>query len=168
MRLIIKTSNSSAFPTGIGSIKEVIGSTDNIVLIDRTMTAVEIEALYNEGDVAMSLHRSEGFGLMLAEAMLRGLPVVATDWSGSIDFVTPETGMPVAYRQIPAEDPQGTYHHPGMVWADADVDVAADALQKLFRELELARRLGAAGAAYATRAWSATSYTGRLRRYVAL
>ncbi|MBX6330001.1 MAG: glycosyltransferase family 4 protein [Pseudolabrys sp.] len=167
-RLIVKTSNGRQFSTGISSIKEAIGTAHNIVLIDRTMSAGEIEALYHESDIVMSLHRSEGFGLTLAEAMLRGLPVVATNWSGNVDFVNAENGIPIPYRLIAAEDPQGTYHHPGMKWADADVEAAAEALRRLRREPELARTLGEAGAAYAARAWSAQCYAESVRRHLGL
>lgn len=167
-RLIVKISNGEDFPSGISSIKEAIGTAHNIVLIDRTMSAGEIEALYSESDVVMSLHRSEGFGLTLAEAMLRGLPVVATNWSGNVDFVTAENGIPVPYRVIAAEDPQGTYNHPDMHWADSDVDAAAEALRRLRREPELARAFGEAGAAYAAQAWSAQSYAETVRRHLGL
>ena len=148
-RLIVKTSNGEAFPTGISVIRDAIGSAHNIVLINRTMSADEIEALYRESDVVISLHRSEGFGLTLAEAMLRGLPVVATNWSGNVDFVNAENGMPIPYRLIVAEDPQGTYHHPSMMWADANVESAAEVLRRLRCDPKLARTLGEAGAAYA-------------------
>lgn len=167
-RLIVKTSNSQVFPSGINSIRDAIGTARNIVLIDRTMSATEVERLYQESDVVMSLHRSEGFGLILAEAMLRGLPVVATDWSGNVDFLNTDNGIPIPYRLVPAEDAQGTYQHPGMMWAEADIEAAAEALRRLRREPQLARRLGEAGAAYAARVWSAHSYAETIRRQLGL
>lgn len=168
VRLIVKTSNSQVFPSGINSIREAIGTARNIVLIDKTMSATEIERLYQECDVVMSLHRSEGFGLTLAEAMLHGLPVVATDWSGNVDFLNTDNGIPIPYRLVPAEDAQGTYQHPGMMWAEADIEAAAEALRRLRREPQLARRLGKAGAAYAVRVWSAHSYAETVRRHLGL
>jgi glycosyltransferase involved in cell wall biosynthesis len=114
------------------------------------------------------LHRSEGFGLTLAEAMSRGLPVVATNWSGNVDFLTPETGIPIPYRLIPAEDPQGTYHHPQMSWAAADIDAAASALRRLRGDPALCSRLGCAAARFAARAWSAEAFTAAVRHHLAL
>ena len=107
----------------------------------------------------LSLHRSEGFGLTIAEAMIRGIPVVATKWSGNVDSVTEENGVPVPYSLVPATDPQGTYDQPQLCWADADVAAAADALKRLRAEPELALRMGQAGASYAARNWSAQAYT---------
>ena len=127
------------------------------------MSAAEIDDLYRDSDVVMSLHRSEGFGLVVAEAMLRGLPVIATDWSGTVDFVSPEWGFPIPYRLVPAEDPQDTYHHPDVKWADADVDAAADALRRLRSEPGVARALGTAGAVHAARVWSVAAYGDAVR-----
>ena len=133
------------------------------------MSAAEIDALYADSDVVISLHRSEGFGLILAEAMMRGLPVIATDWSGNVDFVTAETGIPIPYRLIPASDPQSaTYDQPGTVWADADVEAAADALRRLRRAPDLARHLGRAAAALAAREWSSQRYGTRARQILNL
>jgi glycosyltransferase involved in cell wall biosynthesis len=165
-RLIIKTANASSFPAGLVSLKDAADASNNIVLIGETMGASEIDRLYGESDVVMSLHRSEGFGLTLAEAMLHGLPVVATNWSGNVDFLNDENGIPVPYRLVPAEDPQGTYHHPSMMWADPDVDAAAEALLRLRRDAELARRLGEAGSAYAARVWSAQAYVETVRLHL--
>ena len=167
-RLIVKTTNGQVFPSGMSALGEAIGTAKNIVVIDKPMSTGEIEALYRESDVLMSLHRSEGFGLTLAEAMLRGLPVVATAWSGSADFLSGENGLPIPYRLVPAEDPQGTYHHPDMMWADVDVDAAAEALRRLRREPALSRVLGEAGAAYAARVWNARGYAESVRQHLRL
>ena len=167
-RLIVKTSNLSAFPKGIDLLKDAISGAANIVLMGDTMSAAEMDALYQESDVVMSLHRSEGFGLVLAEAMVRGLPVVATDWSGNVDFLTADTGYPVPYRLIPAEDPQGTYHHPNMLWAEADVAAAAAALRRLRDDRALGTTLGQSAARFASRAWSAEAYVGAVRQHLGL
>jgi glycosyltransferase involved in cell wall biosynthesis len=163
-RLIVKAANASVFPPGFAMIENAVRAANNIVLISETMSDSEIDKLYRDSDVVLSLHRSEGFGLILAEAMIRGLPVVATDWSGNVDFVTAQTGIPVPYRLIPAEDPQGTYQHPELNWADADVTAAADALRRLRHDPELARRLGETAAAFVAQAFSAQSYSDTVRR----
>lgn len=162
-RLIIKTSNADVFPDGMTSMQRAIGTARNIVLVDKTMSAGEIDALYHGSDLVMSLHRSEGFGLTIAEAMLRGLPVMATNWSGNVDYLSGERGVPIPYRHVAAEDPQGTYHCPRMMWADADVEAAASALRSLREDPELGRQLGANARAYAARVWSAEGYAERVR-----
>lgn len=140
----------------------------NITLIDRVMSFREIDALYAGSDVVVSLHRSEGFGLAIAEAMCHGLPVIATDWSGNVDFVTAQTGIPVPFRLVAAEDPQGTYHHPDMNWAEADVEAAALALRRLREDRQLASRLGQAGADFAKRFWCADAYANTVCRLLGI
>ncbi len=167
-RLIVKVSNGDEYPCGMRRIGESIGAASNIVLLSATMSVDDVDALYHESDVVISLHRSEGFGLTLAEGMARGLPVVATGWSGNADFVDVDNGLAIPYRLVPARDPQGTYHHPSMLWADADVGAAAAALRRLRREPELRRRLGEAGAAHAGRTWSAREYTESAKRHLGL
>ena len=167
-RLIVKASNLSAFPESFRLIKNAVNSAHNIVLIDRVMSGRELSALYEDSDVVVSLHRSEGFGLTIAEAMLRGIPVVATDWSGNVDFLTPAIGIPVPYHLIPAEDPQGIFHHPDMMWADADVEAAAAALQDLRCDPTLRKGLGDAAAKFAANAWSPENYASAVRRHLGL
>jgi len=72
--------------------------------------------LVASADVVLSLHRAEGFGLLLAEAMLHEVPVVATNWSGNVDFMSAEDSGLVGYRLVPPNDPQGTYNLPGAEW----------------------------------------------------
>lgn len=162
-RMTLKLANSAAAPGFEAMLARETAGLANVEVIDRTLSSADLAALYERSDVLVSLHRAEGFGLTLAEAMARGLPAVGTGWSGSSDFLTDATGVPVPYRLVPAEDPQDTYHHPDMMWAEADVAAAAAALRRLREDPELARRLGEAGAAYAQARWTAPTYAARVR-----
>ncbi|MEA3033636.1 MAG: hypothetical protein QOH86_1652, partial [Sphingomonadales bacterium] len=91
----------------------------------------------------------EGFGLTMAEAMLAGVPVVATDWSGNLDFMDETSALLVPSRMIEAADRRGVYGT-GALWADPDVDAAAAQLRGLaerptdFRAMVAAARAMAA------------------------
>ena len=116
VRLIVKYMNDFVWPEGVRLMEEAAGDATNIELIGGVLDEAGMDALYERADVVMSLHRAEGLGLPVAEGMLRGLPVIATDWSGNADFLTRETGVPVGYKLVPVNDPQGKY-------TDASIDV---------------------------------------------
>lgn len=162
-RLTVKLSNAQTSAIFMQQLAGELHGSTNIDVIDRTISGAEIAALYASCDVLISLHRAEGFGLPMAEAMAHGIAVVGTDWSGSADFLSTETGLPVPYRLVPAQDPQATYHHPDMNWAEADTAAAAAALVRLRHEPELGRQLGKAGAAFARSHWTASAYALRVR-----
>ncbi|GHU90377.1 hypothetical protein AGMMS49925_02700 [Deltaproteobacteria bacterium] len=104
--------------------------------------------LYAGADVYISLHRSEGYGLTIQEAMLHGLPVIATGWSGNMDFMSychsRESGNPenispcraVPYTLVPVNDPQATYTMPGVRWAEPDVGAVAGILREIRKALK--------------------------------
>ncbi|GEO17256.1 glycosyltransferase [Microvirga aerophila] len=150
VRLIVKYMNAFVWPDGVRLMEEAAGGAANIELTGGVLDEAGMDALYGRADVVMSLHRAEGLGLPVAEGMLRGLPVIATDWSGSADFLTRETGVPVNYELVPVNDPQGKYTGSGVRWAEADVGAAAAALQALRADPAWRQRLGAAAAAHAT------------------
>ena len=84
-------------------------------------------------DCYVSLHRSEGFGLTIAEAMLIGKPVIATGYSGNMDFTTDKTSLLVDYKLIPVQ--QGDYPYPkDEMWAEPDIEQAGDYMRKLVRD----------------------------------
>jgi glycosyltransferase involved in cell wall biosynthesis len=163
-RLIVKGSNLSSLPQAVALLKDAANSAPNVVFMDEVLSAAGIAGLYDEADVFVSLHRSEGFGLTIAMAMLRGVPVIATGWSGNVDFLNNETGIPIRYRLIPAKDEQGTYHHPNMMWAEPDVDEAATALRRLRADPRLRAQLGTQAAQFAARAWNSEAYTQTVRK----
>lgn len=138
--LVIKTQNATAGDSS--ALREAIGPDSNVLLFDGTLDRTETLALVAGAACVLSLHRSEGFGLLVAEAMFYGVPVVATDYGGTTDLLTPETGFPVDYRLVPV--PESGYPYPeGQVWADADVTHAAWLLQEVFERPEEALRRSA-------------------------
>jgi glycosyltransferase involved in cell wall biosynthesis len=123
----------------------------------------QVMELIAESDAVLSLHRSEGFGMLAAEAMLIGTPVVSTDWSATAEFVRPDTGMPIPYELVPAIDPQGCCHDPGQNWASADVIAAAAALNKLREQRDFAGQLADRARATAAEMFAVDHYVGLIR-----
>ena len=156
-RLLVKARDSEAFPYGHRLLHQALAGMSNAELIGRTLSKDEQDRLYARADAIISLHRSEGFGLTVAQGMLAGLPVVATDWSGTTDFLDAETGLPVAYDLVPARDPQREYDYPEWKWAEARVDDAAEKLAAL-RDPALRARIGSAAWAKASELFSAAAY----------
>jgi glycosyltransferase involved in cell wall biosynthesis len=114
----------------------------NVEVINEFLDPNALAALYREADVLLSLHRAEGFGLPMLEAMAHGIPVVATGWSGNLDFMDPSNSRLIPYRLVSLEDASMVYH--GGVWADPDLDAAANALRDLSKDPEEYARLAAA------------------------
>ena len=99
-------------------------------MIDAELTAQDKNALIRELDCYVSLHRSEGFGLTIAEAMLLGTPVIATDYGGSRDFVTSFNALPVDARPVAIGAGHDPYPAEG-VWAEPDLDHAAHCMRAI-------------------------------------
>lgn len=112
-----------------------------IILIDRTMTDNETKNLVRCADAFVSLHRSEGFGRGMAEAMYLGKPVVATGYSGNMTFMNTGNAHLVDYRLVPLE-PDAYPFWQGQVWAEPDIDAAASKLVDLVDAPEAGRVLG--------------------------
>jgi len=110
-------------------------------VVDRTLSPADARALQASCDAFVSLHRSEGFGLNIAECMALGKAVIATAYSGNVDFMTTENSIPVPFETVPIEFDVGPYKA-GARWAEPDIDAAAAAMKRLVEEPALARRLG--------------------------
>ena len=109
----------------------------------------------------LSLHRAEGFGLVLAEAMLLGKPVIATGWSGNMGFMDAASAATVGYRLVPVEDARQVYRD--SYWAEPDVADAAAHLRRLADDAETRAAMGARGKALVTRRLSATPLADAVR-----
>lgn len=123
-RLLIKTINGHANPQALHNLQRYIAADDRITLVDGGLTRNEICGLLQDVDCYVSLHRSEGFGRIIAEAMLLGTPVIATDWSGSASFLNPATGFPVSCT-LRSVRPDEYIYSEGSVWAEPATKDAA-------------------------------------------
>lgn len=167
-RLILRATNADVYPEGLEAMKRAIGDSPNISLQTNLLSTADLDRLYANVDVYMALHRSEGFGLGIAEAMLRGLPTVATGWSGCTDFHDPEVGFPIEYDLVPARDAQGEYDHPELVWAEARTEHAAAALKRLAGDPALRRRIGERAREAALRRLGREAFADRARELLRL
>ncbi len=141
--LVVKVNNPSE--PDLRRLRRILPADREVIVIDRTLDRAAFDSLLHACDVFVSLHRSEGFGLVIAEAMGLGRPVISTDWSGSRDFVRPGAGIPVGYRLVPVGRREGPYD-PAARWAEPDLAEASRAMRALAADPELRRRIGAAAA----------------------
>ncbi len=157
VRLIIKTINGDLFPERREALAFGFGGDERIELWDRYLSAADRGALVAACDVYVSLHRSEGLGLTMAEAMAVGTPVIATRYSGNLDFMGDDSALLVDAREV--EIGPGHHYPPSGHWAEPDLEQAARHLRTLRDSPELMSGLAATARRQLT-AYSAAA-TGR-------
>jgi glycosyltransferase involved in cell wall biosynthesis len=144
-RLILKVGNPDAVPADFARLRQAISELPNAVIEDRKLSRDDNYAFIAAADIILSLHRSEGFGIVLAEAMSLGRPVVATAWSGNMEFMDEQSAALVPASLVPPNDPSGEFDVPEALWADPDLDVAAAQLRRLADDPMARTELGLAG-----------------------
>jgi glycosyltransferase involved in cell wall biosynthesis len=142
VQLVLKCSNPSANIKALERLKEGIKGS-RVTIIDTFLPRRDLNALFSLCDCYVSLHRAEGFGLPLAEAMGLGKPVLATGYSGNTDFMTVNNSFLIKYRLAEIEEDIGPYRK-GSVWADPDVDHAAELMRFVYEHRETGQRIGEA------------------------
>ncbi|HEY5282618.1 MAG TPA: glycosyltransferase, partial [Polyangia bacterium] len=144
--LVLKVINADKVPRDGQEILNLVRRDSSIILLSQYLDRPGLNALFDNVDCYISLHRSEGFGLTLAESMFLGKPVIATGWSSNMDFMTPWNSLPVRYRLVTLDADYGPYKK-GNTWADPDVDHAAECMVKVATDQALYRQLAEAGRA---------------------
>ena len=138
--LVLKTSDGQRFPAEMERLREAIRNQANIVLIDEIWPEERVARLIRSADVYASLHRSEGYGLPLAEAMMAGVPVIATNWSGNTDFCLEKHSFPVEFKLVSFRDGHGDYEQVcGARWAEPSIEHAAQQLRRIHADPTEAR-----------------------------
>jgi glycosyltransferase involved in cell wall biosynthesis len=143
--LIIKTINGEQYPDGWERIRSLTAADPRIQVFNRELSRTEVASMIAVCDCYVSLHRSEGFGRGLAEAMLLEKPVIATGYSGNMDFCSSDTAFLVDYKLVPVREHEyiGTANQ---VWADADIDHAAVTMKAIFERPDLRHAIAKRGA----------------------
>ena len=141
--LVVKTLNAEHHPLADAALRGAAAGRDDVVVWDAHLDRADQHAFIAHLDVLVSLHRGEGLGLHLAEAMWSGVPVVATGWSGNVDFMDDSCARLVEHRLVPVSG-GGAIYPDGAQWADPDLDHAASALAELVADDALRARLGRA------------------------
>lgn len=143
VRLVVKANGFDPAQAGHAAFRaEVESLGERAQLITDVLTDDQVKNLVRCSDAFVSLHRSEGFGRGMAEAMYLGKPVIATAYSGNLDFMSDAVSLPVACKLVPVGAGEYPFHE-GQEWADPDVEMAALHMQTLTDDPDHARHLGA-------------------------
>lgn len=143
--LVIKINNPTKEDED--KIGNILDGYANVYLIKETLDRDAVNSLTKCVDVVVSLHRAEGFGLVLAEAMLLGTPAIATNWSSNTEFMNEEVACMVNYKMITIEKDMPPFKA-GNRWADPDIHQAAGYMIKLFEDKEFYREMADKAKAY--------------------
>lgn len=147
--LVLKVTGAASHAADLALIHHAIGGAANIRLITGDLPEAELNGLLAASDAILSLHRAEGFGLFPATGALLGKPVIATGWSGNLDFMAQESSALISYKLVPVVDEYGVYNVRGAHWAEPSVEDAATWLKRLFDDSALRQHMGAAGQIHA-------------------
>ena len=112
--------------------------------------------LIAEADCYVSLHRAEGFGYTMAEAMFYGVPVIASGYSGNLEYMTPANSFLVPCKEAFVKDADGPFQR-GSIWGDPDIDIAATLMRQLVENPSKALAIGECGRKTVIRELSATA-----------
>lgn len=158
--LVIKINNPT--PESRKQIRSVLDGYTNVYLIEETLSRDEVNSLTKCVDVVVSLHRAEGFGLVLAEAMLLGTPTVATNWSSNTEFMNENVACMVDYELITIEKDMPPFKA-GNRWADANLDQAVGYMRKLYEDKEYYEMIRNNAKEYAEEKLGMEQAAGRMR-----
>jgi glycosyltransferase involved in cell wall biosynthesis len=144
---VIKSMASAQFPVDHALLRQHWAHRPDILFMDDFLSAQDRDLLVHRSDACLSLHRAEGLGLSLLEAMACGKPCIATGYSGNLAFMTPENSWLIPWKTIPA-GPGSLHFSPDQTWADPDLPAAAAAIREVAAGGPEVQRRAAAGQAW--------------------
>ena len=161
--LVIKSINSERHEKEWSCLKNKMDGDSRILQIHEVLPHSENTALMQCCDCYVSLHRSEGFGLTLAESMLMGKPVITTGYSGNMDFTNPETALLVDYKLVQVQPGDYPFSR-GEMWAEPNVQQACEYMRELVEDSTFARPLAKKGVELIRNSFSTTSMGKRYKK----
>jgi glycosyltransferase involved in cell wall biosynthesis len=141
----MKSINGKHHVERLAEMRERVRGDERIVLLDDFLTRDQVSGLQSVVDAFVSLHRSEGLGLGLAESMYQGKPVIGTRYSGNLEFMTDDNSCLVDCELVPVGSGEYLYDDERFRWAQPDVDQAADCMRRLVDDAEFRARIARAG-----------------------
>ena len=161
--LVIKSINGERHEKERNRLKNKIGCDSRILQIHEVLPHSINTALMKCCDCYVSLHRSEGFGLTMAEAMLLGKPVITTGYSGNMDFTTTATALLVDYELVPVQPGDYPFSH-GEMWAEPNVQQACEYMLNLVKDSTFAKSLAQKGQELIRTSFSTTTMGDRYKK----
>jgi glycosyltransferase involved in cell wall biosynthesis len=159
--LVLKFAQGDRFCDTSAALRRSAAEAGNVHVIDATFSREDTLGLINCCDCYVSLHRSEGLGLTIAEAMMMGKVAIATGYSGNLEFMTPQNSLLVDYEMIEIEQDWPPYRK-GWKWADPSVAHAAEQMRFVLDHPEETAAIAARGCADARKRFDMQAYAARL------
>lgn len=165
--LVLKSINGSRRLDWLERLRWECRDRNDIILFDSYLDPSEAASFMATCDCYVSLHRSEGLGLTMAEAMTLGKPVIATNYSGNVDFMNEDcsTLVPWVTTHVGGNAPP---YSPKARWAEPDIEFAAAAMRDMFENPEAARQLGLRGQQHVTKNFSPAAVGALMRQRLEL
>lgn len=146
-RLIVKVREDASHPSFLAHARHAARGRADIEFVTGDLSSDDMHRLIASCSLVLSPHRAEGFGLPLAEALLAGVPVLATGWSGNVDFMAGMPELMIDYSLVPVRDAYRVYRARGQRWAEPHMEDAVAKLRALAASPDLRSQLAAKGRA---------------------
>lgn len=167
---VFKTSHAPEHPNerkNLAAFAKKCGIERRVRFFDDYLPRKDLLALTSACDAYISLHRGEGLGMGMLEAMTLNVPVVATDYGGNTDFVRPDTAFPVPYKLVAAKPDIPAYEFVAE-WAEPDTSAAASALHRLYNDRALATETANTAKSFIADHFNLENFKSDLRMFLAI
>lgn len=168
VRVVLKVTNGGRVPydRAVAEVRRLLtdGGVEVLVFVE-SMPVAEMHGLISTFDLCISLHRAEGFGYSLAEAMVLGVPAVATRYSGNLDFMNDGNSWLVDCQECRVQRPEGPFRR-GTVWADPDVEQAAGLCRSIYEDRDGAANRALVAKREVSQTLSAAALAVRVRELI--
>lgn len=166
IKLVIKSVGDGRAPELVARLREKIdelGLKNNVILISADLTDAAVYSLIHASDVYVSLHRGEGLGLGMMEAMYLGRPVIATNYGGNTDFTKSGTALLVDYSMVaPQEIDLEEYAHVEK-WPEPNIKTAAKHMLDLYKSPTLCKKVGMAGQKFIKQNFNKNAFNAKVQ-----
>jgi glycosyltransferase involved in cell wall biosynthesis len=167
--MVLKTASGREYPERVAALKslvEELGISDKVIFVDDYLSQRDVMNLTNTCDVYLSLHRAEGFGLGIAEAMSLGKAVVVTDYSSTTEFCNPSNSIPIGYEIVKMLQTDNKLYSAAEEWAEPNIEEASAALRELYEDSEKRLKLGIAAKDLISNQYSIVNFKESIMQYL--